>query len=212
MNKILPHLGVFLTFEGGEGAGKTTQIKLLQKALIKKGHKVFITREPGGTHISDQIRSILLHPDHHNMVPLCELFLYEAARAQHVEEAILPHLKKKFVVISDRFFDATTVYQGIARKLPSLWIKKLNQLATHGLKPNLTIILDCPVEEGFHRLKQEKRKLDRLEHEKRSFHEKIRQGYIHLSKKESGRIKMIDGTQSHLYIHEKILDLVLKRL
>ena len=204
--------GFFLTFEGGEGSGKTTQIGLLKKTLAQRGYNVRVTREPGGTFISDRIRDILLHPNHKKMVPLCELFLYEAARVQHVEEVILPLLKKGYIIISDRFSDASTVYQGIARGIPAALVKKLNQIATHYLKPHLTLILDCPVTEGFQRLKREKRKLDRLEYEKKTFHEKIRHGYLWLAKKEPQRIKMIDATAPRLDIHEKILTLVLDRL
>ena len=141
-------MSLFITFEGGEGSGKTTQINLLKKVLQKKDHHVLITREPGGTTIGDQIRHILLDPKNKKMVPLTELLLYEAGRSQHVQEKILAALKKNIVVISDRYADASTVYQGYARKLSSNLVSKLNAIATSDLKPDLTIILDCPPKDG----------------------------------------------------------------
>lgn len=203
---------LFITIEGVEGAGKSTQIKLLKAALEKSGLPVMVTREPGGTKISDQIRKILLSKKNRRMVPLCELFLYEASRAQHVEEWIRPALKKGKIVISDRFYDATSAYQGIVRGISGRWIEKLNLFATTGLKPDLTVILDCPVQKGFSRLKRRKKSLDRLELEKRSFHERVRRAYLLLASLEPRRIKVINGNREPDQVHRDILKLVLKKI
>jgi dTMP kinase len=208
-------MSLFITLEGIEGSGKSTQIKLLKKALSKKGHRLVLTREPGGTLIGDQIRHILLTPKNKIMIPLCELLLYEACRAQHVQEKIHPALKAGKVVISDRYFDASTVYQGAARKLPKNLVKNLNQIAIQGIKPHLTFILDCPVSMGLGRMKKRYRsakQIDRIELEKKSFHEKIRKGYLQLSKKEPKRVKVIDATQSPKDIHKDILKWVSKKI
>src|SRR3989344_6426352 len=198
-------MSLFITFEGIEGSGKTTQIKLLKNALQKKGYKVRVTREPGGTPISDQIRQVLLNRKNKSMVPLTELFLYEASRAQHVEEVIRPALQKKMIVISDRYSDATTVYQGEARKLSPVLVKYLNQVATRHLKPNLTLGLDCAVHHGLSRARKrsEKSKFNRFEQEKDHFHDKIRKGYLALAKKEPRRVKVVHGERPPLMIHNQ---------
>lgn len=201
-------MSLFITFEGGEGSGKSTQIKLLKKALQKKGYTVFFTREPGGTVIGDQIRHILLDTKNKKMVPLTELLLYEAGRAQHVEEVIRPALKKRKIVISDRFFDATTVYQGVARHLNSSLVQNLNRIATGGLKPDLTIILDIPVGAGLKRIQKGRHALDRIEVEKQSFHEAVRKGYLKLAKAEPKRVKIINALASVEEIHKNILNIV----
>ena len=144
----------FITLEGVEGSGKTTQILLLKKALRKKGLKVILTREPGGTPIGDQIRRILLDRKNKKMTALTELLLYEAGRAQHVSEKIRPALKQNKIVISDRYYDASTAYQGAARSLPPALVKNLNQIAAQGVKPDLTFILDLPVSVGLSRMKK----------------------------------------------------------
>ncbi len=144
-------MGCFITFEGIEGCGKTTQIKLLEQHLTEKGFKVLLTREPGGCPIADQIRAILLDAANSAMTPSAELLLYAAARSQHVEEVIKPALADDCIVLCDRFTDATVAYQGYGRGLDLDSIGYLNQLATSGLKPQLTILLDCPVEVGLKR-------------------------------------------------------------
>ena len=204
--------GLFITIEGIEGAGKTTQIDLLKTALEKRAVKVTVTREPGGTQISDQIRKILLSTKNRRMVPLCELFLYEASRAQHVQEVILPALKRGQIVISDRFYDASWVYQGYVRGISRKWVEKLNLFATGGLEPDLTLILDCPAEKGLARLRSRKKKLDRLEKERRSFHERVRRGYLLLASSNPHRIKVIDGNRKPKEVHHDILKQVLKKI
>ncbi|MBI4040324.1 MAG: dTMP kinase [Deltaproteobacteria bacterium] len=207
-------MSLFITFEGIEGAGKSTQILLLKSALLKQGLNVLITREPGGTFIGDQIRTILLDQKNKDMTPLTELFLYEASRAQHVHEKILPALKQKKIVISDRFYDASTVYQGMARELPLSWIHPLNRMASFELKPDLTFVLDVDVTKGLSRIQKRYRstkKKDRIERESQKFHHKIRQGYLTLAKKEPSRIKVIDAAQDINTIHQNILYWVNKK-
>lgn len=203
--------GLFITIEGVEGAGKTTQIDLLKTALKKRGFKVVITREPGGTNIADQIRKILLSTKNRRMVPLCELFLYEASRAQHVEEVILPALKKGKIVISDRFYDATWVYQGYVRGISRKWVEKLNLFATGELEPDLTIVIDCPIDKGLTRIRSHRKNLDRLEREKRSFHERVRRGYLLLASSNPRRVRVIDGNRKPKEVHQDILKQVLKK-
>lgn len=204
--------GLFITIEGVEGAGKTTQINSLKTALKRSGFKVTITREPGGTKISDQIREILLSQKNRRMVPLCELFLYEASRAQHVEEVILPALKKGKIVISDRFYDATWVYQGYGRGISRKSIEKLNLFATGGLEPDLTIVIDCPIDKGLTRIRSHRKNLDRLERERRSFHECVRRGYLKLASLDPRRVKVIDGNRKPKEVHQDILKQVLKKI
>ena len=205
----------FITLEGVEGSGKTTQILLLKKALRKKGLKVILTREPGGTPIGDQIRRILLDRKNKKMTALTELLLYEAGRAQHVSEKIRPALKQNKIVISDRYYDASTAYQGAARSLPPALVKNLNQIAAQGVKPDLTFILDLPVSVGLSRMKKRyssSKKIDRIELEKEAFHKKIRQGYLKLAKKEPGRIKVIDANQTHKDIHTEIMQWIQSKI
>ncbi len=207
-------MSLFITFEGIEGSGKTTQVDLLKKALQKKGYSVLITREPGGTVIGDQIRDVLLKRQNKKLVPLAELLLYEASRAQHVQEKIQPALKKGKIVLSDRYSDATTVYQGVARALSTKLTNQLNRIATQNIKPHLTLVLDCPVHMGLKRVHQRvsSSQLDRIEQEKISFHQKVRQGYLRLAKKEPHRVKVIDAEGPAAQIHKEILKQVLKKI
>ena len=185
----------FITIEGGEGCGKTTQSKLLKKYLEDKGFKVVLTREPGGSIVAEQIRNILLNPSF-KVNPLSELMLYEASRAQHLEEIIKPNLKKGFIVICDRFIDSTLAYQGYGRGLDKNIIKKLNDIASCGITPDITFYLDVDPKEGIKRAKSvNKGKLtggDRIEKESIKFHNKVRKGFLDLAKKYSKRIKKIE--------------------
>jgi dTMP kinase len=205
---------MFITFEGIEGSGKTTQIRRLQKVLKEKGIPCLITREPGATKIGLQIRAILLDQKNKKMDPLAELFLYLADRCQHVNEIILPALSKGQWVISDRFWDATVVYQGMARGLN---IKLLNQLRPRildSLWPDKTFLLDLPVSTGLSRAWQRinnceaSKKESRFEQEARAFHEKIRRGYLSLARKEPERIKVIDATLTPEKIHQQIMEIL----
>jgi len=206
-------LSLFITFEGVEGSGKTTQIQRLKKYLTQKGIPCKVTREPGGCPIGEKVRKILLNPDHREMVPLSELLLYEAARAQHVKEVIEPFLKKGGVVLCDRFSDATIAYQGYGRKIDLRWIERLNHFSSRGIKPDVTFLLDCPSDVGLKRalkrnrtLKQEKE--ERFEKEKIQFHQRVRKGYLALAKKEPRRVKVIDTRQGEDNVFNKILKTV----
>jgi dTMP kinase len=206
-------LSLFITFEGVEGSGKTTQIRRLKRYLTLKGISCKVTREPGGPAISEKVRKILLNPDHREMVPLTELFLYEAARAQHLKEVIEPVLKKGGVVLCDRFSDATTAYQGFGRRLGLALTKRLNHLATQGRKPDVTFLLDCPSGLGLKRAvqrnqRQRKTKEERFEREKIQFHHRVRRGYHWIAKKEPRRVKVIDTRQGPDKVFEKIRDIV----
>lgn len=201
--------GKFITFEGPEGCGKSTQSKLLSEFLAKKGYQVLHLREPGSTEIGEKIRQILLDPKNKAMSNICELFLYMAARSQLVEEKIIPNLKKGKIIICDRFQDATLAYQGYAGGLDIKMIKCLGSLATFKIKPDLTILLDSCVKAGFKRIN---RALDRLESKSFKYHLKVRKGYLALAKQEPKRIKVIlleekiDNTQN------KIREIILKCL
>jgi dTMP kinase len=200
--------GLFITFEGGEGTGKTTQIARLAKALEAAGRRVVVTREPGGSQIANRIRSLLLDPKSKGLVPMAELFLYEASRAQHVADVIRPALKEGKVVICDRFADSSIVYQGAARGLPASLVSQLNKIATGGLEPRLTFLLDLDPRIGLARVGA-RGILDRMEKEALGFHKKVRAGYLKLAKANPRRFRVINSSQSRDSIHEQILDSIL---
>jgi dTMP kinase len=185
--------GKFISFEGIEGTGKSTQAKLLQQGLLGLGYEVILTEEPGGTLISLRVREILLSVDHTNMKPITELLLYNAARAQHIEEVILPALNRGAVVITDRFTDSTFAYQGYGRGIDLKLLESIDKIATNGLRPDMTMLLDLDVETG---LKRNRRinKTDRLELEDVEFHKRVRKGYHELAAKEPERIKVLDAS------------------
>jgi dTMP kinase len=195
--------GLFITFEGGEGVGKTTQIARLAQVFEKNARKVVVTREPGGSTIANKIRSLLLDPKNHGMVPLTELFLYEASRAQHISDVIRPALERGDVVICDRFADSSLVYQGVARNISQKTVAALNRLATAGLRPDITFVLDLDPRIGLARIGS-RGVLDRIEKEKLSFHEAVRKGYRRLVRAEKSRCILIDASQSRDQIHEDI--------
>ncbi len=206
-------MSLFITFEGVEGSGKTTQIQRLRKYFTQKGILCKITREPGGCPIGEKIRKILLNPDHHEMVPMTELLLYEAARAQHVKEIIKPFLKKGGVVLCDRFRDATLAYQGYGRRIDLKWIERLNRLCSQGIRPDLTFLLDCPTDMGLERARQRNRILkqereERFEREKIQFHRRVRRGYLAIAKREPKRVKVIDTRDGEDRVFEKIRKIV----
>jgi len=196
-------MGQFITFEGVEGCGKTTQIRRLAEALRQKGQSVTLTREPGGCPISDKIRHILLDAENSAMTPLAELLLYAAARAQHIAEVIAPALDSGAVVLCDRFTDATVAYQGYGRALDLQRIMQLNSMVASEYKPDLTILLDCPAEIGLKRaLARIERssaedatalREERFEKESIEFHKRVREGYLSLAARESDRFVVIDG-------------------
>jgi dTMP kinase len=191
-------MSLFITFEGIEGSGKSTQIPLLAQRLRDLGRAVVVTREPGGCPLADEIRRLLLHPDQEPMAPAAELLLYLAARAQHMREVILPALEKNSVVLCDRFSDATAAYQGFARGIDPDFIEELNRFATAGRRPDLTLLFDLPAEAGLGRSRQRNRQAgietDRLERESLDFHRRVREGYLQLAAREPQRFRILDAT------------------
>lgn len=199
--------GLFISFEGIEGTGKTIQAKLLCDYLIKKGFQVVLTEEPGGTRIGRTIRDILLSVDHIEMAPLTEFFLYNASRIQHIKEVILPAIKQGMVVITDRFSDSTVAYQGYGRGIELHLINSIEHIVTEGLRPDKTILLDLDVAIGLQRNKGINKE-DRIELEDITFHERVRNGYHALAAKEPERIHIIDASKSIEHIHGSIKNLV----
>lgn len=185
--------GKLITLEGIDNSGKSTQAKKVFSYLRRKGYPVILVREPGGTEISEKIRKILLSQKNHKMSPKTELLLYEAARAQLVEEVISPALKRGKIVIGDRFYDSTTAYQAYARGIDLNLIQKLNRFAASGIVPDMTIVMDLKPEAALGRAKKLKKLPDRLEREELRFHRKVRIGYLTLARREPGRIKVIKG-------------------
>lgn len=202
---------MFITLEGPEGAGKSTQLPQLASWLERAQKPVYTTKNPGGTPIGGQIRKILLEPANAAMVPLAELLLYAADRAQHVEEVVRPALEQGTIVLCDRYIDSTLAYQGFGRGLDHALIAQLNELATGGLKPDLTLLLDLPVEQGLARVAAS-RKVDRLETEAIAFHHRLRDGYLVLAERERERFVVIDATQPADTVQAHLRLAVAKRL
>jgi dTMP kinase len=199
--------GLFISFEGIEGTGKTIQSKLLCEYLIKKGFEVLLTEEPGGTRIGRTIRDILLSVDNIEITPLTELFLYNASRIQHITEVILPAIKQGMVVITDRFSDSTVAYQGYGRGIELHLINSIEHIVTEGLRPDKTILLDLDVAIGLQRNKGINKE-DRIELEDITFHKRVRDGYHALAAKEPERIHVIDASKSIEHIHGSIKNVV----
>ncbi len=202
--------GFFVTFEGIEGSGKSTQIKFLEAALEERGIPCLVTREPGGPPLAEAIRSLLLDTSYSEILPETELLLYMASRAQHTGQWILPALKQGKVVLCDRYYDSTIAYQGAARRLDLDLIATLTTFATYHTIPDLTFLLDLPVEQGLSRISR--RQLDRLESEHLDFHERVRQQYLVIARAEVSRYIVLNGTKSPQDIHERILSTVLSRI
>lgn len=201
--------GLFITMEGTDGAGKTTQINMLRDYLLDKGYNVVCTREPGGTDIGEKIREIILDKNNEKMCNMTEALLYAAARAQHINEVIQPVLNDGGVVISDRFLDSNLVYQGFARSMGERLIKNINKYAVGDLEPDITFFLKLKPEDGIKR-KKEQTELDRMELESFNFHQRVYDGYVSLSRKNKDRIKTVDATRSVEDIHRIIVHLVEK--
>jgi dTMP kinase len=201
--------GLLITFEGIEGSGKTTQIKRLSNALQRQGYEVVLTREPGGTPLADSIRHLLLDRRFKGMSPLAELFLYEASRAAHVDDVIRPALKRRAIVLCDRFTDATVAYQGYGRGLSRTLLNDLNKKATQGLQPDLTFLLDCPPDQGLKRARgrnlKKKTRHDRFEREAMVFHRRVRQGYLKIMSQNKKRFVKINAALDVDSMHKKII-------
>ncbi|MDR2828044.1 MAG: dTMP kinase [Acholeplasmatales bacterium] len=197
---------MFITFEGGEGSGKTTIINNLHQFLLSLGREVVLTREPGGTRISEEIRNIILNPENTDITSATESILYAASRAQHIELVIKPALDALKIVICDRFLDSSYAYQAYARKLGMAFVKKVNTYALPYV-PSLTFYIDLTPQIGLGRI-QNRSKRDRLDVEKIDFHNEVRKGYLKLAKKFKKRYVVIDGTKSI----EEITSLVISKI
>lgn len=195
---------LFITFEGADGSGKSTQQKMAAQYLHDKGYNVLVTRDPGGTPLGQKIREILLHHDG-KIAPYCELFLYLADRAQHIEEKIIPALNEGKVVLCDRYVDSTLAYQGYARGLSTEEIFMLNNIVAQSLMPDLTFVFDVSTEVAEKRVGETK---DRLESEAKEFHQKVREGFLDLAKKYPERIKIIDANQSINNVHSDVIEIL----
>lgn len=198
--------GLFITFEGPDGCGKTTQMKLLAEYLEKKGEEVVLTREPGGKGLGEKVREILLNYDG-EVSDRCESFLFLADRAQNIDIIVNPAVKAGKIVLCDRHIDSTVAYQGYGRGLDIERINMLNNLATNGKKPDLTFVFDVDVDTSMKRVGKEK---DRMESAGIDFHNRVRQGYLELAKQEPNRIKVIDATKSIEEIHDEIINILNK--
>ncbi|MFC1714535.1 dTMP kinase [Candidatus Poribacteria bacterium] len=198
--------GMFISLEGVEGCGKSIQAELLAEHVAKLGHSVIRTHEPGGTPIAEQIREILLDPRNSDMAHIAELLLYLASRAQHVFQLILPALNEGKIVICERFSDATFAYQGYARGLDLDHLKQVNDIATGGLEPDLTLILDLDAADGLSRKQHDQR--DRLENESVDFHNRVREAYLVIARQSPDRVQVIDATGSIEDIHLSIRECV----
>lgn len=202
----------FISFEGPEGAGKSTQIRRLADALRERGYDVVTTREPGGTAIGESIRSILLTSDHYAMLPETEALLATAARAQHVSEVIAPALAAGRLVLCDRYVDSTLAYQGAGRGLDEQALLELQAFATHDLRPDLTILLDVPVEVGLARREASGEPLTRFDADTHAFHERVRQWFLSAAEREPGRWHVIDASAGEAEVARVVQDVVLSRL
>lgn len=211
---------MFITLEGGEGAGKTTQIVHLAGFLAERGVKSILTREPGGTVIGKRIRAVLLDPEHVGMAPQTELLLYLADRAEHIQAVIRPTLADGTSVLCDRFFDATIVYQGAARGLSAEWIGRLHDLLFAGLTPDLTLLLDLAPEAGLARARRQLEQgvraggEGRFEAESMDFHRRVRAGYLALARQEPERFRVIDAGRDEERVRRDIqaaVEMFLKR-
>lgn len=200
--------GIFITFEGGEGSGKSTHIERVVSRLRELGRTVLVVREPGGTDVGEQIRHILQYSKKSAaMVPETELLLFCASRAQLVRETVLPALAAGQVVIADRFGDSTTVYQGVGRKIAVEQVAAINQFAIGACRPNLTLVIDLDPRIGLERARG-RELFDRMENQTLDFYERVRQGYLAVARQEPDRVKVIDGSQSIAVIQEQIWELI----
>jgi len=207
-------VSLFITFEGPEGSGKSTQARLLVEWLRQRGVDVLFTREPGGTAIGDQVRQILLDPEHRNMVPEAEVLLFSASRAQLVRQVIKPHLERGGVVVCDRYADSTYAYQGYGRGLDMEMLRTVTRFATGGLVPDLTFLLDVPVEVGLARKRAGEGQDDwnRMEEEVIEYHKRVRAGYLRLASEDRKRWVILDGQHPVPTLHRVIRTRVARRL
>jgi dTMP kinase len=210
--KKSPKSGMLITFEGGEGGGKSTQLVRLRNTLTTAGHDVVVLREPGGTSISEQIRKVVLSPKNVGMAFTTEVLLFQAARAQIYREIVLPSLAAGKVVLMDRSRDSSVVYQGLVRGFGVELIEQLNDISTKNTKPDLTILLDVEVDEGLRR-RELSGKQDRLDMEAKQFHSDVKQGYLDLAAQDTtGRWYVVDANQDVEKVAEEIEKVVMERV
>ncbi len=199
---------MFITFEGPDGSGKSTQIALLSDYLQTQGRRVYRTREPGGTSIGNQIRDVLHSVNNTQMHAVTEILLYSASRAQLVAQVIKPMLAKGYTVLCDRYADSTYAYQGYGRQLDMAMLQSITQFATQNLKPDLTIYLDLPVEDGLMRKRKAndagEGELNRMDRQTEAFYQRVRQGYLQMARAEAERWTVIDARQSIEQVHREI--------
>ncbi|MCE2688151.1 MAG: dTMP kinase [Rickettsiales bacterium] len=197
-------LPLFITFEGIEGCGKSTQAKILYDYLKQQGYSVILTREPGGTAIGNDIRQILIDKKNNQIDPLTELMLNFASRIEHLQQVILPALKNNIIVISDRFYDSTLAYQGFAMGVEIEIIEKMHQLMINSIQPNITFLCDMEVEVAFQRIKS---RFDNNRYEELSFdfHNKVRNGFLEIAKNNAGRIKIINANNDVSKVAEQVI-------
>lgn len=204
-------MSFFITLEGPDGSGKSTQASLLAEEVMARGYDVLLTREPGGSSIGDQIRHILFTLDNTTMLPKTEFLLFSASRAQHVSEVIQPHLEKGGVVISDRYFHSSLAYQGYGHELNLDTLEEITSFATNNLLPDLVLLLDLPVEEGLNRRRSEG-EWNRLDGYQIEFHERVRQGYLAMAAAAPDRWILINASNSVDHIQKDIQEAVFKHL
>lgn len=208
----------FITFEGGDGTGKTTQIREVGVYLGELNRSCVVTREPGGTALGKMIRKVLLEASASEIAASTELFLYLADRAQHVNEIIVPALESDKIVLCDRFTDSTLAYQGYGRGIDVSWLRQLNDTASAAVRPDLTFLFDCPVEMGLARAARRSAQSagrpqeDRFEREELEFHERVRQGFLELARAEPERFRIIDASRSVAEIAKRIREIIDREL
>lgn len=204
--------GLFITFEGGEGAGKSIQVEILASHLHEQGYGVTVTREPGGTRIGEQIRAITHDPENVDLIPVAEAYLMAAARAQHVEQIIFPSLENGKIVLCDRYVYSSIAYQGYGRQLGEEKIRQLNDLAINGAISDLVILLNIPVAVGQKRRLTASKAKDRLDLQQKEFYERVHDGYLQLAKKYADIFVVIDGTKPIETVALQIWDVVKSKL
>ncbi len=206
--------GYLITFEGLDGSGKSTQALKLKEELSQKGYSVILTREPGGTPLAEEIRRVILTPTTEPLVPMAEILLYAASRAQHVESLIKPALAEGKIVISDRFIDSSIAYQGYGLGWDVKAVQTVNRMAVNGLMPDLTFFIDVSVEKALERVKgrQHKAEADRIESREVLFHRKVREGFIQLAQSEPRFVRIASEERSVEAIHREVMEILKQRL
>lgn len=214
----LPMKALFITFEGVEGSGKSSQIANVAEYFTQKKYNVLRTREPGGTEIAEKIRSLLIHQQEEKLSPRAELLLMLASRAQHVDELIEKNMSKTDLILCDRFTDSTLAYQGAGRKMDMAWLKEMNRFATNMLQPDITFLMDLKVEDSQARIQHRKKRneknnlVDRFESENTSFHQRIRDCYLEIAKSEPDRFVILDATEKPKILLNKMAEAIENKL